>query len=97
MPPCARPSHACRLISSALAVGLTASLGSACRREAGEAGRPGVAARPSILLVTLDTTRADAIGPEASPLETPGFDALAARGRRFLQAYATTPETLPTN
>jgi arylsulfatase A-like enzyme/Tfp pilus assembly protein PilF len=51
--------------------------------------------RPSILLVTLDTTRADAIGPEARGVETPGFDALARRGRRFRQAYAPVPETLP--
>src|SRR5262245_61524825 len=51
--------------------------------------------RPSIVLITLDTTRADAIGPEASGVETPAFNALAARGRRFRQAYATVPETLP--
>jgi arylsulfatase A-like enzyme/Tfp pilus assembly protein PilF len=52
---------------------------------------------PSILLVTLDTTRADAIGPEAHGVETPAFNALAARGRRFRQAYATVPETLPSH
>lgn len=57
----------------------------------------GVGAAPSILLVTLDTTRADAIGPEASGIETPAFDALAARGRLFRQAYATVPETLPSH
>ena len=54
-------------------------------------------ARPSILLVTLDTTRADAIGPEAQGIETPSFNALVARGRRFRQAYATVPETLPSH
>ena len=54
-------------------------------------------ARPSILLVTLDTTRADAIGPEAQGIESPSFNALAARGRRFRQAYATVPETLPSH
>lgn len=53
--------------------------------------------RPSILLVTLDTTRADAIGPEAKEVETPAFNALAVRGRRFRQAYATTPQTLPSH
>src|SRR5213592_5132548 len=47
------------------------------------------APRPSILLVTLDTTRADAVGPD-----TPNINALAARGRRFTQAYATVPQTL---
>jgi len=51
--------------------------------------------RPSILLVTLDTTRADAIGPEARGIDTPSFNAVAARGRRFRQAYAAVPETLP--
>src|SRR5262245_45767641 len=53
--------------------------------------------RPSIVLITLDTTRADAIGPEARGLETPAFNALAARGLRFRQAYATAPETLPSH
>lgn len=48
--------------------------------------------RPSILLVTLDTTRADAMGPA-----TPAFEALARRGRRYTQAYATTPQTLPSH
>ena len=53
--------------------------------------------RPSILVVTLDTTRADVIGPEAEGIETPAFTALAARGLRFCQAYATVPETLPSH
>jgi choline-sulfatase len=57
----------------------------------------GSPALPSILLVTLDTTRADAIGPEAAGIETPAFSSLAARGRRFRQAYATVPETLPSH
>jgi choline-sulfatase len=57
-----------------------------------KAETPSVAPRPSVLLVTLDTTRADAIGPE-----TPAFNAVASRGRRFLQAYATTPQTLPSH
>src|SRR6266545_5778285 len=57
----------------------------------------GTKARPSIMLVTLDTTRADAIGPEATGIDTPAFSELAARGRRFRQAYATVPETLPSH
>jgi tetratricopeptide (TPR) repeat protein len=63
----------------------------ACR--APEATAPvATAPRPAILLVTLDTTRADAIGAD-----TPSFNALAAQGRRFLQAYATAPQTLPSH
>ena len=69
---------------------------SSCRKEALE--RPAeTAPRPSILFVTLDTTRADAIGPEAVGIETPSFNALAARGRRFRWAYATVPQTLPSH
>jgi tetratricopeptide (TPR) repeat protein len=53
--------------------------------------------RPSILLVTLDTTRADAMGLETGGADTPAFEGLAARGVRFRQAYATAPETLPSH
>jgi arylsulfatase A-like enzyme/Tfp pilus assembly protein PilF len=45
----------------------------------------------SILLVTLDTTRADAVTPEV----TPRLARLAASGARFSHAYATAPMTLP--
>ena len=51
-----------------LALGLAVVLG-ACGRGASPDSRDAghaPAARPSILLVTLDTTRADAIGPEAA-------------------------------
>lgn len=53
--------------------------------------------RPSILLITLDTTRADSIGPDAVGVETPEFNQIAARGKRFTNAYATVPETLPSH
>ncbi|HEX6737246.1 MAG TPA: alkaline phosphatase family protein, partial [Vicinamibacteria bacterium] len=53
--------------------------------------------RPSILLVTLDTTRADAVGPDARGIEAVSWNALAARGRAFRQAYAAAPETLPSH
>ncbi len=52
---------------------------------------------PSILLVTLDTTRADSIGFESDAVETPALDALAARGVRFKQAFTTVPMTLPSH
>jgi len=56
-----------------------------------------VSVRPSILLITLDTTRADAVGPDAKSVETPAYNKLVARGRVFSQAYATVPETLPSH
>src|SRR3954469_18704792 len=68
-----------------------ALLAAACRRESA----PPTIQRPSILFVTLDTTRADAAGPEAVGVTTPSFNALAARGRRFRWAYAAVPQTLP--
>ena len=53
--------------------------------------------RPSILLVTLDTTRADRLGFDSGQHETPALDSLAARGVIFEQAYATVPMTLPSH
>jgi arylsulfatase A-like enzyme len=67
----------------------------ACGRSTPDAPPPGPP--PSILLVTLDTTRADAIGHGSARAETPAFDALARRGRLFRAAYATAPETLPSH
>ena len=49
-----------------------------------------------VLLVTLDTTRADALGCYgASPSVTPHLDALAAEGITFEWARTVTPTTLP--
>ena len=67
------------------------SLTLACSRSAPQPPAP-AGPKPSILLVTLDTTRADAMGPN-----TPVFNALAARGLRFRYAYATVPQTLPSH
>ena len=61
----------------------------ACGKHETAAPEP---AKPHILLVTLDTTRADAIGAG-----TPSFNALASRGTRFTNAYATVPQTLPSH
>jgi len=53
-------------------------------------------ARPSVLLITLDTTRADRLGPYGHPLaETPAYDALAAAGTLFARAYSVCPLTIP--
>ena len=84
-------------------VGLTAVLLACGRtderatRASGSSGTAAPGSRPSILLITMDTTRADAIGPEARGVHTPAFNAIAARGLRFRQAYATVPETLPSH
>lgn len=53
---------------------------------------------PNVLLVTLDTTRLDAIGAYGltqGESATPNIDALAASGVRFDRAYTVTPLTIP--
>jgi tetratricopeptide (TPR) repeat protein len=54
-----------------------------------------VPSRPSILLITLDTTRADSMGYESGGAQTPVLDALAARGACYHQVLTTAPMTLP--
>jgi len=59
------------------------------------AGRP---SGPNVLLVTIDTLRADHVGAYgAEGVLTPTLDALAARGVLFEQAMATAPLTLPSH
>ena len=52
----------------------------------------------NVVLVTLDTTRADHIGAYGyTDIETPALDGLAAEGVTFLRAYSVTPLTLPSH
>ena len=60
---------------------LLAAAAAACGREP----------PPSLLLVSIDTLRADAVSPET----TPRLVELAARGTRFEHATTVTPLTLP--
>jgi arylsulfatase A-like enzyme/Tfp pilus assembly protein PilF len=54
--------------------------------------------RPSVLLLTLDTTRADHLEPYgAEDVETPALARLAAEGIVFEHAVATTPLTAPSH
>jgi arylsulfatase A-like enzyme/Tfp pilus assembly protein PilF len=79
---------------SIVAITLLAAACAACHKETSTLS---AIQRPSILFVTLDTTRADAAGPEAVGVTTPSFNALAARGRRFRWAYTAVPQTLPSH
>lgn len=55
---------------------------------------PPATAKPNIVLITLDTTRADRMGFLGSPRGlTPNLDALAREGTVFTQAYAQAPLT----
>ena len=52
----------------------------------------------SVLLVTLDTTRADHLGAYGwAVADTPTLDRLAAEGTRFTRAYSTCPLTIPSH
>ena len=50
----------------------------------------------SLLLITIDTTRADRLGPYGyETAQTPTLDGLAEQGTLFERAYGVVPETLP--
>lgn len=77
-----------RICGSAMIVLLLISIG--CR----PAADPG----PDIVLIVLDTTRADALSAYGNPRPTtPRIDELASRGARFEHAYATDFWTLPSH
>lgn len=73
--------------------------GGACSRDrgaSGHAGRCGDA--DNVLLVTLDTTRADRLGCYGySAAATPTLDRLASAGALFDRAQAQVPQTLPSH
>ena len=63
--------------------------------SAGDAST-GARALPSIVLVSIDSLRADALGSGGSARDTsPFLDQLAARGVRFANAFSTTSWTMP--
>ena len=54
--------------------------------------------RPSVLLITLDTTRADHLSPYGYALaDTPIYDRMAEEGVVYTRAYATCPLTIPSH
>lgn len=56
------------------------------------------ASPPNLVLITLDTTRADHLGAWGWPhAQTPHLDALAARGTRFARCDTAAPITLPSH
>jgi arylsulfatase A-like enzyme len=51
----------------------------------------------NVVLITLDTTRADHLGCYGSPRPTPHLDSLAREGIRFAKAYCQVPTTPPSH
>src|SRR5690348_4128953 len=71
----------------ALSIAAAAGLWSGCARRD---------RRPNVLVITIDTLRADHVGSYGyAAAQTPALDALAARGVRFTQATTVAPLTLP--
>jgi arylsulfatase A-like enzyme len=81
-------------VPRALAAGVCA-LAAAC---GGEPAPPPAPSGPSIVLVSIDSLRADRLGSYGAERDTsPALDALAAEGARFAQAVAPTSWTLPSH
>jgi arylsulfatase A-like enzyme/Flp pilus assembly protein TadD len=63
----------------------------------GDGGRP-AATGPNLLLITIDTLRADRLGAYGSEtVATPAIDRLAAEGVRFARTVTPAPTTLPSH
>src|SRR5207253_6362276 len=78
-------------VASVAVVGISACGSAASRRD--------LRAIPNqnVLLVTIDTLRADALGCYGGPAATPALDRLAADGIRFDFAHAHAVTTLPSH
>lgn len=76
-------------------LGACLCLGAACTgmRPAHESPPP----RPNVVLMVVDTLRADHVGAYGSPVPTPAMDAMAEKGVRFDAAYAHAPMTAPSH
>lgn len=86
------PRHALLL----LAVGLSACSGGSDAPLPTATTAPEQSKPRDVIIVTLDTTRADRLGVYGDDkADTPWLDALAARGTRFDRAYAVQPLTIP--
>jgi len=85
--------HDRRLSGGCLAAVLLLLFTSACARQAGQRD---LDPRPNVLLITIDTLRADYIGCYGSPdVATPNIDRLAAEGVQFMRAIAPSQCTNP--
>ena len=89
-------NHLRNVLPLALTISITLLPG--CERKPSATGQPGALAGQNVLLVTLDTTRADRLGCYGYTAgATPGLDALASRGTLFQHAYSPAPLTLPSH
>lgn len=90
-----RWSVAVGTVPPALVLGLVWGPGWTARMAAPADAPPTVAAGPSIVLVTLDSFRADHLGALVGGTLTPNLDTLAGQGLLFTQAVTTAPLSAP--
>ena len=82
--------------ATALAAAVLAAAFCRERPKSGSDAPAASSSRPDVLLVTIDTLRADALGFAGNRrVETPVLDRLAARGIVFANAHAHNVVTLP--
>ena len=87
-----RRRRAARLLPLGLCLGIASAL-AGCDRDS---ARARAAPRPNLLLVTVDSLRADALGSYGQALHgSPNLDRLAAQGVVFEQHAASSPSSLP--
>ena len=88
-----------RLLPFLVSLSLLAAVG--CRKggpDSATDGSPATPEGPSVLLITLDTLRADRLGCYGHPADaTPHLDRLAAEGVLFRRAFCHTPLTIPSH
>jgi len=93
------PGRVSKVMAAAAAVaGMASALGGPALARSGAVltAHPGALAGMNVLVVTLDTTRADHLGCYGNArAATPVIDRLAAGGIRFAEAATVAPETLP--
>src|SRR6476661_4054603 len=84
-------------LAVARSVAMVGALGlAACGRGAHQADLRAIPGQ-NVLLITIDTLRADALGSYGGPAATPALDRLAADGVRFDFAHAHAVVTLPSH
>ena len=82
-------------VSAALLLAAGLAVGQVACRNGYEVSSESDGTATDVLLITVDTTRADRFSYTGlSPVETPNIDALAAEGTVFLQAVSPAPITL---